>query len=331
MRNPKEHHRGFLRVTMASATVLMLSLSSLRAEWIEPAFAPPIGSRWIVEEASDSLAKPPEGGEVTKATRVTGEVVFKEKLADGYRLSYVIKDMVVEGSAPSVAVLAPALTSMKNIVVEGMVDARGKPVRIDNLDEVNTQNRAVIEELAKKFEDRPQVAQFMRQIMADALVKTGQDAAVTNLTWLDLISVAHGTGLKPGEERTADSAKPSPFGGEPLRSITTLTLTAVDETTGNATYRLTEVFDPESTKAMIKLVAGRMIDATGTAAAGLNKSDVERMTSMLEIEFHSDTIFKVEKGMVRSLESNTVNGISAMGHSGREESRHRITIRPLIP
>jgi hypothetical protein len=100
---------------------------------------------------------------------------------------------------------------VKDIVVRACTDKTGKPVAVENLDEVKSTLRTVIDRMVKAFEQKPQVAGFIRQMLEGFLVADEKAAVTALMEDLPVLAAGQNTGLKPGE------AAREHRGGEPFR------------------------------------------------------------------------------------------------------------------
>ncbi len=315
------------RALLFALALTGVALGAARAEFAETPFAPAPGSRWTIEDAQESVQKTPEGGMRTQVIRQSNEVTFEEKLADGWRVSFLIKQVEVSGDAPAVALLGPALGTMKGIRFEGVLDARGKPVEIRDLEKSRARMSELVEETAKAFADKPQLASAMRSMMTSLIVLDGKQAAETYLEPLNVLSAAHATGLKPGEERSETMLKPNPLGGDAIKSVSVTRIAQPDPASGLTIVTRTEAFDAASVKQAALTVARRLLGDLG-GAAKVSQSDVERVVAMLDVSLDGLSVYDVREGMARSAKITSATRMSAMGKEFGQQDKRSLTVTP---
>jgi hypothetical protein len=300
------------------AAVLLVAASAARAQWTEPRFDPPVGSRWIVK--SEERTEEVKEHTTTTLTTATRELTIERRTADGFQVSYVTRQIDMTGTAPEVAVMQPLLGAFRNLVVRATLDANGKPVRIDNLPEVIGAARTLIDGILDAFKDKPQVAAIMRQFTASLLIENPEKAAEMYLENLPQLAYGQNTGLKPGESRTSDDALPNPLGGVPLKSATTLRLLAAEG--GKARYLRTQEFDPEAVKKMTEDLMNRV----GFKMQGISKAEIDRVMKMITFKMNERAELDVEDGMTREARREGLFQAEMMGHRMSKRTTTRITV-----
>src|SRR5450432_3293421 len=154
-----EPSRGLRTGLRAGLFALGLALSCLpaaAADWAERPFIPPIGIRWIIQMAISKEEFRHENGRdsVKKSTRtVTSELTFEAKTATGYRVVYRRTKFSYDGDADKAAVMRPALAALNNITLRLVTDANGKPLKVENLDDIKSGLRKMVDTLATANND----------------------------------------------------------------------------------------------------------------------------------------------------------------------------------
>ncbi|WP_020181133.1 hypothetical protein [Methylopila sp. M107] len=312
----------------AVALAVLLSSAAIgaaRAEFAEKPFAPEIGVRFLVDDVNDSETAQPDGRTETQRVSQKGELTFEAKTPDGYRVSYVVTDLSVTGDAPAVAIVQQAFGTMKGVVFKGLTDARGRPHTIENLEQVRAQMREIAERTAEGFAKDPKVAETMRAFATQLIVLDGVQAAENYLEPLALMSAAQNTGLKPGEERREEVAKPNPFGGEPIKSVTSTRIEAPDPD-GVAIVTRTEQLDKDSLKAAMRLIGGQVIRNMGGEVRGLTPAKFEEIVAKLDLSIDGLSVYDVAGGMAQEITTNAETRMSAMGQAMRKSEKRRVTI-----
>lgn len=309
----------------ALAAILFLGGSPLRpSAAAEPAVAPydpPPGSRWkIVSEGRDEKIQDGKSVGTTTVMR-SEELMIVEKTAAGFRVTSVLRNYEIHGGKVEIGVEA-LLGALRGVVVHGVVDGAGKPVRIENLDEVVAAHKKGLDAMVATFSDKPEVAAKIRELLQPMLSRIAQnpdDAAQWYLDTLKQLSLAQNAGLQVGEERHSSQATMSPFGGAPIKTNVSLRLVEADPAAGTARLVRTQAYDPVALKEFITAVAKKL--ATG---ASLDQLD----TVMKEISLSMDerTEFNLEHGMTRSVSEDSSANIKAMSHAMSKHEHNQITV-----
>src|SRR5687768_4054951 len=95
----------FSSVTAIATAALLTIGSSLPASaqqqpYVEKPYNPPVGSRWTVHSESKAVEHRGAGEERNQQTSIRSELTIDAKLADGYRISYVSREIKVTGNSP---------------------------------------------------------------------------------------------------------------------------------------------------------------------------------------------------------------------------------------
>ena len=293
--------------------------------WTEPPYNPPVGSAWSVLSKTDSEENRPGGERITAQIVSRTEFTVDEKLPGGYRVSYVTRDIKMTGNAPGRQIVEMAFSSMKDIVIRGRVDAAGKPVAVDNLDEVKTSMRAVIASMAQAFDKNPKLADFVRQMMSGLLNVEGPQAAPVYMEDLATLAAGQGTGLAPGTVKRADEPISTPLGGA-INSTLETRLESFDGAAGTARYIRKRKFDPASMKAVTLALSEKL------AAAADNKvltPEVLKQMKDIAFEIESESVISVEGGMTRNIDDRSFTSARLMGQVMSKTEKKTITVTPL--
>lgn len=311
------------RLALAAALSLA-TFGCAQAEFVEKPFAPETGSRWTIEDVQDAVSVAADGTRTTQTIKQTSEIVFEEKLSAGWRVSFAQKNVSVSGDAPAVAIVGPAIESMKGVVISASLDERGKPISVINLDETRAGMKTIVEKTSEAFADKPQVASTVRSMMTGLLLLEGTQAAEAYLEPLELMAGAQNTGLKPGEDRRATLRKPNPFGGEPLKSVAT-TRIAEPDPDGVTIVTRTEAYDAESLKQATAALGRKLLAGAGSEAR-ISQADLDRLMPMITMSYDSLAVFDVDGGMTREISQSQQIRVSAMGKSFSKDEKRRMTI-----
>jgi len=310
------------RTTWAPALVCALvgvlaGAPAARAQWVERPFAPPLGTRWIVQ--SDETSKADRGGQLQIVhARTTAELTFSERTADGYRIVYTVRNVDIDG--PNAAALAVGAKALERVTIRATVDANGMPLRIDNLDEVHAALRAAIDRLVAPLAGTPQ-GPAIRRMATAMLVVDGVRAAKIYLAELPLLALGQNPGLRPGETRDSVEEIPNPSGGAAIKSRVTLRIDSADAVTGNLRLVRTRGFDPDTIKDLTRTMAHQL--------TGANSEAFDKLVSALGFTFNSTAELSVEGGMTRAVREHEVLIITAPGqHALTKTTDKTVTVAP---
>jgi hypothetical protein len=160
------------------------------AAWIP--FDPPAGSWWIVEtetRTDDTVANR------TALIKSRAEITVDGKSADGFKVTYMLRSAAAEGNDPSLPLLRAAMQSLTDIPIQATTNERGRPVRVDNLEEVEAAIRGRVDKETTDLVDKPQVVAVLHRM----LVRVADANAVNYLDALPELARAPDDGAKAGE------------------------------------------------------------------------------------------------------------------------------------
>lgn len=311
---------------LAAAGLCAAPTSAQQQPYVEKPYNPPVGSRWLIQSDSKSVEHRAAGEERNQQTSMRSELTIDEKLADGYRISYVSREIKVSGNTPVARVLGDVFGAMQDVAVRARTDAAGKPVEVENLDEVKAALKQVVEATAAKFQNNPQVGVFVRDMLLRMYDVPAKEAARLYLDDLPQLAVAQNSGLKPGEARRERDDLASPFGGAAVKSEMVTRLESWDDKTGQVTIVRKREIDPESLKQMT-LSAARQLAKVGDQNA-ITPEVLEAMKSVT-YSLVAETRYLVEHGATRTMSEREITTASAMGQTLRKEQDKTVTVTPL--
>lgn len=304
-----------------AAGIVCHSPSALPAEGAALPYSPPVGSRWtIVTQGSEEKIQDGKSVATITSTRKE-ELAVVEKTATGYRISSVLRDYEMHGDNSDAVVANALLGALRDVVVRAEVDQRGKPVRIDNLDEVVQAHRQALDKIVAAFSEKPQVAEKIRELLTpvmESVAKNPNEAAQWYLETVAQLSGAQDTGLGVGEERHTAKTVASPFGGE-IKTNVSLRLEKADTASGRATLVQIQTYDPEALKEFIAVVAKKV-------AGGATAAELEKVTKEMSLSMDDRTEFSVEQGMTRSVSEDSSMTAKALGHAMSKHEHNQITV-----
>jgi hypothetical protein len=300
--------------------------SAQQQPYVEKPYDPPVGSRWSVQSESKAVEHRGAGEERNQQTSIRSELTIDQKLSDGYRISYVSREIKVTGNSPVARVLSDVFGAMQDVVIRARTDAAGKPVEVENLDEVKAALKQVVEATTAKFQSNPQAGAFVRDMLLKMYDVPAKEAARLYLDELPQLAVGQNSGLKPGETRRERDDLPSPFGGAAVKSEMVTRLESWDDKTGQATIVRKREIDPESLRQMA-LSAGRQLAKVGDQTA-ITPEVLEAMKS-ITFSMTAETRYLVENGATRTMSEREITTVSARGATLRKEQDKNVTVMPL--
>jgi hypothetical protein len=305
-------------VAVAVGLVLAIGYAPA-ADWSERPFNPPIGSRWIIQ--SDETEKDEADGSVTGTStkKITALLIYEEKLADGYRITYRRTDGSYAGDTDDPAVARAALAAMQGHSYRVVTDPAGMPLRVENLVELRAAVRKTIDDVAAKA-GNAEVEDFVKKLMAD-LANVDEKQAAEHLDELPLLARGQNTGLRPSEVRRQTIAETVP-GATPIQKTITLRIADIAPDGARVRLELVEVSDPESLKARMISLLGKL-DLSNPAV----REQVEAVKKM-HFTQESRTEINVVDGMTRNLQVDSVTFRSLLGGTARITNRNLVTVSP---
>jgi uncharacterized coiled-coil protein SlyX len=296
-----------------------------RCAGVEAVYDPAVGSRWtIVSESRDEKA---QDGKLTETTSFTRreELTFIEKAGAEYRISTVLRSYETQGGTVESTAVEALLGALRNVVVRGVLDSGGKPVRVENLEEVVAAQKQGIERVVDALTDKPAMAAKLRGLLEAVTSNSARDpdsVARWYLESLALLSVTQNTGLALGEERRTAKSSPNPFGGDPIKTNEVLRLVEADPAAAKLKLVRTISYDPAAMKEVSIALAKKLLDGSSADA-------MEKLMSQISLSMEDRAEFVVENGMTLSVSETSVETVNALGHSIGKQGRNQVTVAPL--
>ena len=311
----------------ALATILPLVLASTlaaapgarAADWVERPFDPPVGSRWIIQ--SDETSEDNRDGHVqTSVMKTTSELTIEQKTADGFRITFVVRNAAYEGEARTAALVGPMTRALENLVVHATTGPNGMPLRVENLDEVLAAARAAIDGSTAALAGTPEVAATLRKLATAMLIVDDKRAPKIYLGTLATLAIGQNSGLRPGETRRDADEAVSPFGGAPIKSNATLRIDRADPATGNVRLIRTRAFDSDAIRELLRRVA---------QIGGDDGKDPQRLDNFMKqftMTLDSRTEINVEDGMTRAMRQEDTATANVPDHSVVKHGHKLLTV-----
>ena len=310
---------------LTAVAFISLGAPAFAQSWTERPYNPPVGSRWSIDTRADAEEQRAGGDQRTRQLRTRSELTIDEKLADGFRVSYVSREINISGTTPGNEIAEQAFGAMKGIVIRARTDASGKPLVIENIDEVKASMRTVIERMAAAFASKPQIAAFMRQLLESFLMVDAKAAAGLYMEDVPVLAAGQNTGLTPGSSRREAEEVPSPLVGAPVKSVLISRLTSWDNATGKARITRTREMDQEALRTATLAIVEKLVAASG------DKDSAKIMEMLKQVSFNveTETFIDVQDGMTRSIEDRTTTSASVMGQTFRKVEKKVVTVSRL--
>lgn len=299
---------------------LAASCATVSAQpWTERPYNPPVGSKWSIVSVADAEETRPPNDNRSQQIRTSSELTIEEKLPGGFRVSFVTRDIQITGNTPGVDIAATALGSIKGIVVRARTDASGKPLAVENLDEVKGVLRTVIDRITESAKSNPQVAALVRQMLEGILLADDKLAVQALMEDPISLSVGQATGLKPGAVKREADAVPSPLGGGDIKSMLITQLTQWDDKAGTARITRRREMDNEALKTVVVDIARKL----STAASDKVTPEMIEMIKKISMEIASTTHYDTRDGMTMGIEDT---GSTVAGITFRKVEKKRLTV-----
>jgi hypothetical protein len=310
-----------LRCAFLAIVMSLCLLPARAADWSERPFAPPVGSHWVVTTDTTSETIKDKGPERLH-TRQTVEISYDAKTDAGFHVTYVPREIIVDGNSTRADMLRSTMSVMRGITVKGTSDKRGKPVSVENLDEVKTAYRAAIARLTDQLKDKPKAADVINRIMSGFLAVEGQQAAEFFLGEVGILAQWHATGLKPGEVKHDTESQRSPLGGSPIQVNIDTRIEKADATSGDVRFVRTRAFDREALKAWT-------LDLVKRSGNGQMQSEAaNNVLKQLAMTHDTRTVVDVKGGMTRAIDEQDSLTVSAMGTTFTKREHKSTTVTP---
>ena len=305
---------------LAAYLITATAIAPASADPVQSLYDPPVGSRWAIH--SQWREDDTRVGKTTTVTvTYTAELKIQEKTPHGFRITYVMRDLDVQGDAPKSALSKILLQPHIGVVNQVTVDRNGKPVRVENFPEVQAAYQQGIADVVASFaaHAQPAAATKMREIL-DASMPPDPEKAAEGIDDLPLLSLGQNTHLSLDEVRNGSEVASSPFSGEPINTTTTLRLTRIDAASDKQILVRTETYDPVALKRYALEAVKKL-----SPAAGAKLDEIASQTSTTRVD---RTEFTVEHGMTRAVSDDSMLEIKEAGLTLTKHQHKEITVTP---
>lgn len=315
--------RAGVLATVLAVAALNPTLSATAVRAAEGAYDPPVGSRWIVETETRGEETRPDGT-TTSLVRTRVELTVEAKTLGGFRVSWVQRGASVEGNARNVALRRALASVPENVVIRASTDSSGKPLRIDNLDEVRVAMRRSADGLAAQFAERPAARALFDQLMSDLTEVNAERAAPVYVDALAVLAVAQNAAMKPGDSRLASRPVENPLGGDALMASERFEL-ANAGSAGRLVFVNVTSIDPAVMNDFMQSFARSLLAASGDS---VTPARVDLLVKSMMFSFDKRAEFDVEDGMTRKVSEKSTTIFRGMEQNVVQTETRTIAVTP---
>ena len=304
-------------LALALAATLACIAAARAADWVERPYDPPAGSHWIIQ-SEDVTEADTNGQHVQSSLTTTAELIFEQKTAEGFRVTYIMRNAAYDGDARTAALISPASKALENLAIHATIAPNGMPLRVENLDEVLTAARTAIDGMTTPLAGKPEAA-ILRRMATGMLIADEKRAPRLYLVSLATLALGQNTGLRPGETRSSVEEVANPLNGVPIKTSTTLRIDSADPATGKVRLIRTRAFDADEAKAFLR----KLVPPQPAGDQNLDNA-MAQATMVLD----SRTEMDVEGGMTRVVRQEDTATGTMLGRSFVRHSRKVMTVTP---
>ena len=222
-------------------------------------YQPTLNSGWIgTLEMRDTTTR---AGRVAESiiARERSEYRIVQKLENGYRIDYTLRDGGIEGNTPLTQLLAPLIESTKGQSFSFETDDAGTPVRIPDVAKwkaLAIKALDLVAESQPEFASVPQLKQFIDGLRSQYDAATPESGVALFLDHYTRYSMVQGLrNMRIGEERSYDDEVENPLIGAKMRAKGSFKIASVDRAKGLATIEWRLAVLPEDlNKATVEFV-----------------------------------------------------------------------------
>ena len=276
-----------MRILALALAATLACIAAVRAaDWVERPYDPPAGSHWIIQ-SEDVTEADTNGQHVQSSLTTTAELIFEQKTAEGFRVTYIMRNAAYDGDARTAALISPASKALENLAIHATIAPNGMPLRVENLDEVLTAARTAIDGMTTPLAGKPEAA-ILRRMATGMLIADEKRAPRLYLVSLATLALGQNTGLRPGETRSSVEEVANPLNGVPIKTSTTLRIDSADPATGKVRLIRTRAFDADEAKAFLR----KLVPPAGD-------QNLDNVMTQATMVLDSRTEMDVEGGMTR--------------------------------
>ena len=309
-----------LIVTLLAAQVAGFAWAQ---SYTERPYNPPVGSKWQIVSDTTTAENRPGAGNRDERIQTRAELTIDEKLPEGFRVTYTSRGIDVTGNAPATKLVGDAYSAMRGVPIRARLDKAGRPVEVENLAEIKTTMRGVVEKIVAKFDSNPKGAALIRQMFQGLLDVEGRDAAALYLEELPQLAAVQNIGLQPGNVRKDTESNPSPIGNVTFKTILTTRLDSFDEKAGQARFIRKREYDKESLRDAITDMVRKL------AAVGDKKTippEAIEMIKKVNFTIEGETVYDVDNGMTVRIDDREFTMASVMGTTFTKQQKKTVAV-----
>jgi hypothetical protein len=309
--------RRFMRILALALAATLPCIATVRAaDWVERPYDPPAGSHWIIQ-SEDVTEADTNGLHVQSSLKATAELIFEQKTAEGFRVTYIMRNAAYDGDARTAALIGPANKALENLAIHATTAPNGMPLRVENLDAVLTAAHTAIDGMTTPLAGKPEAA-ILRKLATGMLIADENRAPQLYLVSLATLALGQNTGLRPGETRSSVEEVANPLNGVPIKTTTTLRIDSADPATGKVRLIRTRAFDADEAKAFLRKLVPQ-------PAGDQNLDNAMAQATMV---LDSRTEMDVEGGMTQVVRQEDTATGTMLGRSFVRHSRKVMTVTP---
>jgi len=297
----------------------LLPRTAVAAEWVEPKFDPPLGSKWIIERQID-VEKNSGGTMIGHTLKDRALLTFESKSEAGYVVTFTRQGSSYEGEPGEAARQRIVYQAMQGLVMRIDTDLTGKPLRVENWDEVKAALKSAADSEPLTTAN-PEFVARVHDIIDRSLRLDDRQAAQLYVDDLPTLALAQDTGLKKGEIHKSTVTVPSALRSEISKTVM-VSLGDADPETGKARYLVTETYDPTSVRALVSETV------KGFSITNVNASLVDQALKSATVAGVSRVQLNVEGGMTRELREESFLSLRAPGTISVDTESKLVTVKP---
>ena len=303
---------------MLAAGALAPSIA-LAADWAEPKFDPPVGSKWVVERQLD-VEKNRAGSIVGHTLKERALLTIEAKTDSGFVVTYTRQSSSWEGDPAGAAVQRIAFQALQGLAVRVDTDASGKPLRIENWDAVKSAMKDALAAEPVSTADPDKLARIS-EYTARMVAVDDKKAAELFLEDLPTLAMGQNTDLKPGEVHKNTVPVANALSDTVTKTVM-MSIGAADPEMGKVRYLLTETYDPGAMKELVAETS-RELAVTNVSAGALDQA-IKNSTVSAVIRAE----LSVEGGITRQLRGNSIYSFRTPGSITVDREDELVTVSP---
>lgn len=310
-------------ITITTTAFALLCSAALAQTYVERPYNPPVGSKWQIIGDTSTHENRPGSGNRDEQIKTRADLTIDEKLPEGFRVTYTNRSIDATGNALATKLVSEAYAAMRDIPIRARLDKAGRPVEIENLAEIKTAMRGVVDKIVAKFENNPKGAGLIRQMFEGMVIVEGRDAATVYLEELPQLAAVQNIGLQPGNVRKDTESNPSPIGNATFKTILTTRLDSHDAKAGTARFIRKREYDKESLREAIMDMVRKL------AAAGDNKTitpEVLDIMKKVSFSIEGETVYDVDNGMTVRIDDREFTSASVMGTTFTKQQKKTVAV-----